>query len=375
MSICLAPVLKIGVASLLVAAAVALAASVAGGLSRVGLDLSPFAGHAWLPAATVFHAALMIGGLMGTMIGVEQAVSAKLRWAFAAPVASAFSIPALLIGELGAAAGLLIAAAVGLVVANAFVVFRERTDRAAFSLAAALAWLAGSMLFAAGTGGEATFALWLTFLIVTIAAERVPTHPPQGGGATSQRGLRPTLVVLLVAAASSAIAPAAGGTLYGLALVALAICFSRVEPARHAERKDALRRYIATSSRCSTAWLAIGGVAWAATALGWTFARDAALHALGLGFIVGTMMGHAPGLLRSVAHVDLRFGRFFYVPLAALQLSLVVRVGFGALDPDWRAIGAALNVAALALFIATLLGAAVTGRVNVGAGRGARPAR
>jgi hypothetical protein len=113
MSISLAPVLKIGVvASLLVAAAVSLAASLAGGLSRAGLDASPFAGDAWLPAATVFHAALMISGLMGTMIGVEQAVSAKLRWAFAAPVASAVSAPALLVGEVGAGAGLLIAAGI-----------------------------------------------------------------------------------------------------------------------------------------------------------------------------------------------------------------------------------------------------------------------
>jgi hypothetical protein len=230
------------------------------------------------------------------------------------------------------------------------------------------------MLFAAGTGGEATFALSLAFLIATIASERVPRQPPRPDGAL-QCGLRPTLVVLLVAAASSAIAPAVGGTLYGLALLALAVCFNRFEPSRHPERKDALRRYIATSSQCSTAWLAVGGVAWAANALGWSFGRDAALHALGLGFVVSTMMGHAPGLVRSVAHVDLRFGRFFYVPLVALQLSLVVRVGFGALDPDWRAIGAALNVLALILFVGTLLGAAVIGRVNRGAGRGARPPR
>ena len=297
-------------------------------------------------------------------------MSARLRWAFAAPLASGLSAPALLAGQSDVGAGLLIGAGAVSIVANAIVVRRAPTDQAVLLLAAAVAWLSGSLLFAARTGGEATFALWLAFLIVTVAAERIPMTVPHPHGTAVQRGLRLTLVVLLLAAAVSAIAPAAGGTLYGLAVLALAIWFARFDGARHAGHEDKLQRYVVAALLSSFAWLAIGGVAWAATALGWIFARDAALHALGLGFIVSMMMGHAPAILRSVAHVELRFGRFFYVPLAALQLSLVVRIGFGALDPDWRALGAALNAATLALFVGTVIGAAVVGRV-----KGHRPAR
>ena len=80
-------------------------------------------------------------------------------------------------------------------------------------------------------------------------------------------------------------------------------------------------------------WLAVAGIAWAATALGWP-ARDAALHALGLGFLVSMMLGHAPVILPAVAGIKLQFGRFFYVPLALLQISLLLRLGGGAVDPS-----------------------------------------
>ena len=58
-----APALRIGAASLLVLAALALGTGIAGGLSRVGFAIPLYAAQAWVPAATVFHAALMIGGL------------------------------------------------------------------------------------------------------------------------------------------------------------------------------------------------------------------------------------------------------------------------------------------------------------------------
>ena len=111
-------------------------------------------------------------------------------------------------------------------------------------------------------------------------------------------------------------------------------------------------------------------MAWAATALGLPW-RDTALHALGLGFIFSMMMGHAPVILPAIARVKLQFGFFFYVPLAALHLSLALRLGWGAVDAAQRATGASLNAAAIALFAATVAGAAVAWRIQHGA-EGAR---
>jgi uncharacterized protein involved in response to NO len=109
------------------------------------------------------------------------------------------------------------------------------------------------------------------------------------------------------------------------------------------------------------AWLGVAGVAWAATDLGLPL-RDSALHALGLGFIVSMMMAHAPVILPAVARVKLHFGGWFYLPLALLHGSLLVRLAGGYADPRWRADGAALNALALALFGAVVVGSAVAAR-------------
>jgi hypothetical protein len=105
-------------------------------------------------------------------------------------------------------------------------------------------------------------------------------------------------------------------------------------------------------------WLAVGGAGWALTALGAPL-RDTALHALGLGFVFSMMMAHAPVILPAVARIKIEFGRFFYVPLAALHASLLLRLAGGWFDAALRSTGALLNAASIALFAATLVGAAI----------------
>jgi hypothetical protein len=79
------------------------------------------------------------------------------------------------------------------------------------------------------------------------------------------------------------------------------------------------------------------------------------------------MMGHAPVILPAVARVKLAFGWPFYVPLAALHLSLALRLGAGATDMAQRATGATFNAASIALFAATMAGAALAWRMHHGA--------
>jgi hypothetical protein len=86
-------------------------------------------------------------------------------------------------------------------------------------------------------------------------------------------------------------------------------------------------------------------------------ARDAALHALGLGFVFSMVMGHAPVILPALTHLKLRFGPWFYLPLAALHGTLAWRLGAGWADAAARSQGALGNALAIALFLLTVLGA------------------
>lgn len=333
-------------------------AAVGGGLLRAGVPLPhfPLSG-----AAAAFHAALMIGGVMGTVIGVERAVALKRRAGWSAPALAAASVPAFLLAQPGAGAFLQVAAAAAFVGVNLALVRRQFAAHTLLLLGAAASWLAGNLLLAGGAPIDATLPWWFGFMLVTIAAERLEMtrltrrHPY----ATA------TLVAILgslgAGAALASVAPAASRVVYGAALVALAAWFVRHDIARRTVHAKGLPRYMAACLLAGYAWLAIGGVAWAAMAAGLP-ARDAALHALGLGFVGSMVMGHAPVILPAVARVKLSFGWAFYLPLAALHASLLVRLVGGFIDGAWRATGAALNAAALALFVVVAVGAAIAWR-------------
>lgn len=102
--------------------------------------------------------------------------------------------------------------------------------------------------------------------------------------------------------------------LYGLSLLLLALWLGVFDIARRTVAAPGLPRYMAVCLLGGYAWLAPGRIAWVATALGWPL-RDAALHALGLGFIVSMIMGHAPVILPAIARIKLPFSRLFYLPL------------------------------------------------------------
>jgi hypothetical protein len=353
---------------LLPLAAVALLAGLAGGLLRAGVAVAPTS-QAWLAHAALSHAALMICAFMGTVIGIERAIAVRHRAAWLAPLASALAGPALLAGGSTIAAWLLLVAALAFVAVHVVVLQRQRAAHSWLLLASALAWLVGNLLFALGQDSGAVLPWWFAFLVMTIAAERLEMTRLM----RRRRAAQPLLVlVLAMMAAGAGLSPSVlGGLLYGGSLFLLACWLFTFDIARRTVRAEGLARYMAVCLLGGYAWLAVGGVAWAATAWG-APARDAALHALALGFIFSMMMGHAPVVLPAIARVKLLFGGYFYLPLAALHLSLAVRLGLGGFQPSWHARGSLLNALSLALLVGTMAAAAIAWRRRHG-GSGAHP--
>ncbi|HSN33425.1 MAG TPA: hypothetical protein VLU41_12135 [Ideonella sp.] len=335
----------------------ALVGAVAGGLLRAGV---PAGDGAVIGSAALGHAALMIGAFLGTVIAVERAAALRQRLAWLGPAVSAAAGIVWLGGAETIAAALLLAASLLFVGANIVVMRRQRAAHTALLLAAAVAWTVGNFGLVAGFGADAIAAWWFTFLVMTIAAERLEMARLMRHDARAQRWLIGLLVALAGGAALQGAAPV-GGVLYGGALLALAGWLGRYDIARRTVRSEGLPRYMAACLLSGYAWLAVAGIAWAATALGWA-ARDAALHALGLGFVFAMMMGHAPVILPAVARIKVQYGAVFYAPLALLQVSLLVRLGGGAIDAGWRAAGAVLNAAAIALFALVIAGGAIVWR-------------
>lgn len=338
--------------ALLAAAAFALVAGVWVGLVRLGWAIAP------PPLALASaHGALMIHGLFGTLIGVERAVALERKWAFASPAASALGVVLLALGVGGAATLAFVVGAFVLVVASVVVLHKQPHAFTALLALAALALFGASVALATGAPPFVLVPAWMTFLVVTIAAERLELarmrQPPRRA------------VVLLVAIAAGAFVTAAAtlrwldaARAFGVSALLLAAWLARFDLARRTIRFPGLPRFVASALLAGYAWLAFGGVLLARYGLvPGSLGYDAALHAVFVGFVLSMVFAHAPIVLPAVARVRLPFRPTFYGPLLLLHASLAVRV-IGDLTErlELRRAGGLGHAFALALFALSLVG-------------------
>jgi hypothetical protein len=342
--------------------AMLLAGAIVGGLLRAGVPVP--AASAWPGQALLAHAFLMICGFLGSVIGIERAVAAKACAAFAAPIASASAGVAALSGAPLLAAWLSVFAALAFVLVNVSMLVRQRAPHIGVLLAGASAWFVGSLLFALGgaAGGAAALPWWFSFLILTIAGERLEMTRLMRRRAGAAGLLCIVLGCQLLGAAVFSLSAAAGAFVFGAALLALAAWLVCFDIARRTLASSGLSRYMATCLLAGYAWLGIAGVAWMATAAGHPL-RDLALHALGLGFVFSMMLAHAPVILPALTRIKVHFGAWFYLPLVLLHGSLAIRVA-GSLAPELLRAGALGNAAAIAAFLFTMLASAVAWRLK-----------
>ena len=341
-----------------------LVAGIAGGLVRAGVGIPAGGTGSWVTPAVAAHAFLMICAFMGTVIGIERAVAVKHPLAFVGPLASGIAGVAVLCGVTTLAHWLVSGASFAFVAVNVVLVKRQRAPHTVLLLVGALAWAAGSLLHALEARASAVVPLWFSFLVLTIAAERLEMTRLLRRRAGASQALHAVVAAMLAGAAATALSPAWGGVLYGLALAMLSVWLLSFDIARRTVRAQGLSRYMAVCLLLGYLWLFVAGAAWMATSLGFDF-TDAALHALALGFVFSMMLGHAPVILPAIARVKVLFSRLYYLPLALLHVSLVIRLAAGRTDFHALAVGAGGNALAIAAFIVTVAGSAMAWRLKV----------
>jgi hypothetical protein len=335
------PLLVLGFASLVV--------GIAAGLARLGVVVPDIAA-----AASAQHAPLMIGGFFGVVISLERAVALGRRWAYAAPLLGGAGGICTIAGATLVAPWLVLAASIVLLAATIDVFLRQR---ALFTLTLALgslAWAVGNALWVASVPVHALATWWLAFLILTIAGERLELSrllPPSRVAQRLFAAIVGTVAVGLVGAQTSWGAP-----LFGIGLLALAAWLAKHDIARRTVRGAALTRYIAVCLLSGYVWLAIGAlVIVIGGILPGTPARDAALHALALGFVFSMVFGHAPIIVPAVVRVEVPYRPWFYAPLALLHATLAARLAADATGHfEWLKAAAIGNTLALAAFIVTI---------------------
>ncbi|MEZ4641728.1 MAG: hypothetical protein R3E31_03125 [Chloroflexota bacterium] len=355
-------------APLMFLAALALLAGLWAGLLRLGWQLPPLSLR--LPAQ---HGPLMVSGFLGTLISLERAVALSQnqngrRIYYLAPLLAGLGAVTLFF-DLPTAVprGLSTLGALGLVLI--FVVIyrlQPTTDHLVMGIGALL-WLVGNGLWLASWPVFRVVPWWAGFLVLTIAGERLELARVLLHKKSTRQAFVGVTAVFLTGLLLSLFTFDTGVRLAGFGLVALGLWLLRFDIARRTIRQKGLTRYIAACLLPGYVWLIISGALW--LIYGGQYVAgpiyDALLHTIFLGFVFSMIFGHAPVIVPAVLGVQVPYTPLFYVHLALLHLSLVMRVaGDLLLWLPLRRWGGLLNEVAVLLFLLVTAVAVLRGKKN-----------
>lgn len=309
------------------------------------------------------HGVLMIGGFMGTLINLERAVALnaflrtpRLRLLpYLAPLFSIIGALALII-NLSFAALLLTFSSVGMVLMFAYIVYKHSAVYTLTMAAGAICWFIGNLIW---LGSEPLFMSvpwWMAFLIFTIAGERLELARLMRHSRRSIHLFAITVALwgtgLLITRSDYDL----GVRLIGVGDLGIAFWLLRYDVIRRTIRQRGLPRFIAVCLAAGYFWLIASGLMalyYGGVKAGMRY--DAVLHSVFLGFAFSMIFGHAPIILPSVLRINIVYSSLFYVPLALLHLSLLLRIG-GDLSAwqEGRQWGAMLNALVLLLFMGNM---------------------
>ena len=203
----------------------------------------------------------MVGGLLGTVIGLERPVALGGGLGLLYPALTGAGALALLAGVGGPWAPLLITAGSGgLVGMSLGITWRQPLLHHLALTVGALAWLAGNALWLTGWPIFRLAPWWVAFLVLTIAGERLELSRVLRPSSASRVAFGVAAGGLAAGATLSVVAPAQGARLLGFALLALAGWLFRYDVARRTIRQQGLTRFIAAAMLSGYVWLAVGGV-------------------------------------------------------------------------------------------------------------------
>jgi hypothetical protein len=328
------------------------------GLVRIGWLLPSF------PDLSMAHGPLMVSGFLGVLIPLERAVAIRQKWMFAVPVIAGVGWISLLIFPVIGAIGLTLAS-IGALLILYVMVRREPHIHTIAMFVGMCAWVIGNFLWVLGFPVFKIVYLWMVFLVLTIAGERLELSRVLNPSPNQLR-LFSLFALILTAGALLAVPDLHWGSrLSGFSLLALSLWFLKNDLAmRNIRHRNPLTRYIALCLLTGFLWLGIsGGLQLHFGALYAGPFYDAVLHAVFVGFVISMIFGHAPIIFPAILGTPIHFTRAFYGPYILLHVSLILRIlGDLSLWSEMRRLGGLFNEIAILLFLGITFASIIKGR-------------
>jgi hypothetical protein len=329
-------------------AVIALLLAIWGGLQRMGWSLPSFN-----PYLSLSHGQLMIGGFLGTVIGLERAVVTRKIWSYLGPLSTGLG-SLLIISDLSTISGALLITLGSVILLVMFIRF-SRTGRSLHlnvMSAGALCWFAGNILWLAGFAVSNILMWWMGFLVLTIAGERLELSRLLTITPRKKVHFLSALVLFVLGMILATFRFEAGLKISGFGMLVLAIWLLSYDLARRSVRQKGLPRYIALALLIGYVWLGAGGFLTffnAGQQAGPLY--DAILHSVLIGFVFSMIFGHAPLIFPAILKVKMTFRVTAYIPLILLHFSLILRVAADLAGwQEERLWGGMLNGIAIVLF-------------------------
>lgn len=352
-------------AFLLLPAGIAVIAGLDAALLRLGLG-APAQGAGLADA----HGVLMVFGFVGTAISLERAVALqsagthRARIAYVVPTLSALAALTLLVSMSVPAwspgrslpGTLWTASLAGLTMIYVHVwVNRQASYAVLIQGMGAVSGMLGAALWTRGVEAAVLVPWWMTFLVLTIAGERLELARVAFASGGTELRITAASAGTLLASGLTLVAPDLGYPLLGLALGILMVDLALHDVARGTIRVPGLPRFSAACMLSGYAWGTVSALTWLIGGPALSGHRyDLVIHALTIGFVLSMIMAHAPVILTAVVRRTLPYHPVMVAVWATLQLGLLLRMWAGARsqEPLWR-LGGTINVIALLAFILT----------------------
>ena len=313
----------------------------------------------------VVHGPLLVFGFIGTVIALERAVAIRRWWAFGSPAAFGLAGLIMLSPLPLLVAGIMLAVGAILLLLIYLAIWRRQAMLASAiqSLGAFLA-LASAILWVGGLPASALVPGMAGFMVLTIAGERVELARMIVLSQATERAAFSVCAALAAGVLAAMLWPVIGYPLFGAALIAVVVWLVIFDVATRLVKSRGLPRYIAACLLAGYFWLVVAGAIWMfAVPVTSGPLYDATVHSVFLGFTLAMIMAHAPVIFPAVIRKPLPYRPAFYIPVALLHLSLVLRILVGDLRdiPVMVQWGGVVNIVAVLLFVVLAAASVVRG--------------
>lgn len=339
------PILILGMISLVI--------GTLAGIGRLGTVVP----HIALQQAA-YHGILMVPVFFGTVIGLERAVAIGQRWAYFAPMLTGMGGGVLLVGAPPLIGLLLIlSGSLIFVIASLKILRIQNVVHNWILLGGAFALVTGNILLVIGYSVSEIIYWWISFLVLTIAAERLELSRLVIQDNKKRLALAFLSVIPLIGAAINFFYSHIGTLVFAYGMAGIGLWLLMFDIARRTVHMTHLTRFTAVCMLAGYFWLLTSALLFINLEFGWIIiSQDSALHTFFLGFVFSMVIGHALIIFPAVTNLHIPYSSIFYLPLVLLQLSLALRVVAGLNNnTELLASSGIANGIALAVFILTLV--------------------